>query len=400
MLTKQEVIALLTDFRDYLQLPIILLNENLEIITYSDAFYQLPEHYFKEKGKNIDFNHFKTYTYYSKSELYCFFPVMLEDIKIVCIGPILTLKINRSTSLENVQFFQDLGYNALTPAMLQQMSYVNSTMSKRISMLYYLINGSRITAQDIKQSAQKDASVEPNVTHQMTKELYHQRENDNSILSYHLEIQLLDYVKKGNSMGARGIYSEMIQQGGVHALSVNAVRSAQFSFVALITLMTRAVIEVNVPEVQAYTMSDVYIKQADDVFTVNQIHHMCNAAIIDYTRLVKLHRNKSDLHWIRLCKEYIDEHLHEEITLTNLAQHVHMNSSYLSVQFKKIAGQSIKEYTNQQKIKEAQFLLRNTMMSIQDIAYSLHYGSENYFTKVFKSYTNILPSHYRNNKNS
>ncbi len=43
------------------------------------------------------------------------------------------------------------------------------------------------------------------------------------------------------------------------------------------------------------------------------------------------------------------------MTLNDLSQLTGMNPSYLSTQFKKVTGQSIKQYINEKKVQEAQF---------------------------------------------
>lgn len=396
MLSKQELMDLLPDLLKGMQIPLFLLDQHYQILGYCEDFFPLPYDYFTEKLQQLHMTGCKSYSLFRKSEMYTLFPVEIEDIRILCAGPYLYLKPSRNSSLTSIQFFSDLGITALPDGELGKVPYVDTTMNRRLRILYQLVTGDRLNEEDMKKSYQKERNTSPGVMHQMEDELYHQREDDSSILSFHLEKQLLDHVKKANSSAARSIYNELVHRGSVHTLSKNPVKSAQFSFVAMITLLTRAVIEAGVPEVHAYTMSDVYIKKVDDAYGIDQIHLMSNDAILDFTRLVKTHKNKTDPKWIRTCKEYIDEHLHEDIPLALLANQVHMNPSYLSVQFKKLTKQSIKAYTNQQKVKEASFLLRNSDLSLQDIAFSLRFGSENYFAKVFKAHTGTLPSQYRN----
>lgn len=396
MLMQSELKALLDDIYNGMQLPLFVLDLNFHIQTASERFYELPSTFFVDKVKTIDFSNYKIYTLFEKTELYYMIPYPTQTTSMICAGPFLYHRPIRSTSLTNIDFFKTLGIHALSSEQLETFPYVNPFLNQRLRIIYTLFLNERIEESDIKKSYQKESSTNPSVVTQMEDELFHQREDEESKLSHHLEKQMLNYVKKANSTAARSVYNEIVHGGTVHTLSKNQIKSAQFSFVALITLLTRTVMEVGVSEVQAYTMSDVYIKKVDESFTIDQIHSLCNAAILDYTRLVKLNKNNQDVKWVRECKEYIDEHLHEEINLSILSSYLHMNESYLSTQFKKLTKQTIKDYTTQKKIEEAKFLLKNSDLALQDIAFSLQFGSENYFAKVFKTKTGLLPSQYRN----
>ena len=67
----------------------------------------------------------------------------------------------------------------------------------------------------------------------------------------------------------------------------------------------------------------------------------------------------------------------------------------LSRKFKKETGQSLTDYINKLRIKEALYMMENHNLSITDIAYMTGFNDVNYFTKVFKKYKRMTPSSYR-----
>ena len=72
-----------------------------------------------------------------------------------------------------------------------------------------------------------------------------------------------------------------------------------------------------------------------------------------------------------------------------------LNPSYFSTLFKQSCGSSFKEYLNSIRIEESKKLLAATDRSILDIALSIGFEDQSYFTKVFKKYTGLTPKQYR-----
>lgn len=91
---------------------------------------------------------------------------------------------------------------------------------------------------------------------------------------------------------------------------------------------------------------------------------------------------------------YIQEHIYENLTVTDLASHFYLNPDYLSRLFKKHAHLSVSHYISLQKTATAQTLLREgyTVTQVQE---KLNYSSYAYFFKAFQKNTGISPSKYR-----
>lgn len=189
---------------------------------------------------------------------------------------------------------------------------------------------------------------------------------------------------------------ELLQIKDERHLSKNQLQSAKYKVVAAIAVFTRGVISIGVPVDKAYSLSDVYIVKVDQSNTINQLHKLISDAIIDFTQLVKRYRNIQNPYWVKICKNYISHNIHKNITLLDLAKVTEMNTTYLSTQFKKTTGQSIKQYINHKKIQEAQFLIKNSQYSLAQIADILQFSSQSHFNKVFKQIVGKSPIQYKN----
>lgn len=94
-------------------------------------------------------------------------------------------------------------------------------------------------------------------------------------------------------------------------------------------------------------------------------------------------------------KGYIQEHLHESISLPELADAMYMNPKYLGSLFKQMNGISVKEYIQQQKMNRAIVLLKDEILSVSDIAQQLGFDTVQYFSTKFRSYFGISPRTFR-----
>lgn len=92
---------------------------------------------------------------------------------------------------------------------------------------------------------------------------------------------------------------------------------------------------------------------------------------------------------------FIDQHLHEDLTLTYVSDKMKMSSYYLSKLFKKEMRVNFVTYVTEQKVQKAKQLLRDEQIPINVIAHELGYLEQSYFTKVFKRVEKITPTQYR-----
>lgn len=102
-----------------------------------------------------------------------------------------------------------------------------------------------------------------------------------------------------------------------------------------------------------------------------------------------------DSRYISQAKEYIYDHLDQNITLNEVAEMLYINPSYFSTLFKKETGETFSNYITQTRIGRAKELLRDLKYSISEVSTMVGYQDSKYFSKVFQKTVGIKPSKFR-----
>ncbi len=92
---------------------------------------------------------------------------------------------------------------------------------------------------------------------------------------------------------------------------------------------------------------------------------------------------------------YMNDHLHEPLTLESLAACAHLNPTYFSDLFSATLGVRPIDYLNRRRVERAQVLLLTTSLTVKQIAARVGFSGSAYFCRVFKKYCGRTPATYR-----
>ncbi|MBD0384429.1 response regulator [Paenibacillus sedimenti] len=118
--------------------------------------------------------------------------------------------------------------------------------------------------------------------------------------------------------------------------------------------------------------------------------------LIDQFRRTLTDTTSGRSHIIRQIHEFIQLHLHEDVSLTKVGEHVYLHPVYLSRLYKKETGDSLSAYITRVRMEKAARLLTQTNKKVSDIAQEVGYQKTQYFIKLFKEYYHCTPQSYRN----
>ena len=92
---------------------------------------------------------------------------------------------------------------------------------------------------------------------------------------------------------------------------------------------------------------------------------------------------------------YIDEHLFSLKSLTEVADHLNYNYSYLSNLFKKNTGEGLMDYYRKRRLDAASRLLLEKGRTVSGVAEMLNYSSAYSFSRAFKAEYGVSPNQYK-----
>ena len=92
---------------------------------------------------------------------------------------------------------------------------------------------------------------------------------------------------------------------------------------------------------------------------------------------------------------YIETHPAETITMKEMAILCHLSESYFSRLFSKEMGENFGNYVSRLKINLSKDFLRNSNLSVSQIAKSVGYQDTSHYIRVFKRFEGVTPTIYR-----
>ena len=101
---------------------------------------------------------------------------------------------------------------------------------------------------------------------------------------------------------------------------------------------------------------------------------------------------------VRKVHDYLVEHLSERVTIEELSRMFHINATTLKDAFKTEYGTSLAAHIKEHRMEKAATLLRESGMSVAEIAKIVGFESRSRFATAFKEACGVLPSEYRSSR--
>lgn len=93
--------------------------------------------------------------------------------------------------------------------------------------------------------------------------------------------------------------------------------------------------------------------------------------------------------------QYVAQHYHERISAASAARACGLSRYDFSRKFRAAFGMTFREYQLRARINEARRLLVAGNISVTGVAYSVGFNDGSHFARMFRRFTGVLPSDYR-----
>lgn len=211
---------------------------------------------------------------------------------------------------------------------------------------------------------------------------------------YAKENELLQAVSQGQFHKAERLMASFTPLAFERRLA-DPVRNLKNYCIVTNTLLRKAAEQGGVHPLHLDRLSSEYARRIENLSSVEMVRSMMEDIFRGYCRLVSKNATGHYSPPVQKAIMYIDANLSGELNLKVLSGMQNINSSYFSSLFKKETGQTLTEYINRKRMRQAMQLLTITKLQIQTIAQHCGISDVNYFSKLFKKHTGLSPNQYR-----
>ncbi|MEK3884984.1 response regulator [Paenibacillus sp. PL2-23] len=125
-----------------------------------------------------------------------------------------------------------------------------------------------------------------------------------------------------------------------------------------------------------------------DLFQI--LHDMCEQGCM----LINEQRRSESEELIDKACAFIRSRLQEELKVADIAEYVHLSSSYFANLFKKVTGTTVLQFITQHRMNEAKAMLLDGQQ-VQEVSLTLGYEDRRSFSDTFKKHIGMTPSEFR-----
>lgn len=310
-------------------------------------------------------------------------PLAMDHISEGTIANMLDLNDNFKSKLAKVVLFMK-NMKIYTPKQINNLSilFYNNILSFYKNTEDYEVMNSQYKAHlNISENIQK-----------FKKSLASKTKTEN-IVSSPLEMSLIEKIKSGNKEEASLELESFLNE--ILLLEVGNFEIMKVRIFELYVQLSKSAIESGASLQQIFGINFDLIDALNNVKNIDDLFNWASN-IVDYfitTVFENIYSGQSKI--VKEAIEYINNNFMNKISLNSLSQHLHINESYLSKLFKKETNINFTDYLNETRINKSLDLIKNTDLNLMDIALTVGFEDQSYFTKVFKKFVGETPKQYK-----
>lgn len=207
---------------------------------------------------------------------------------------------------------------------------------------------------------------------------------------------ILQAIREGNMEYREMLGDSQDYENELISDSGNTIRDGKNTVLVLNALCSRAAVDGGISVKAAREIELKYTGKIENVNILTELKEICGRMLEEYVR--KVHEGKTNPLISRTIQEscdYIRANVTKELTVENIAERAGYSTYYFSKKFLRETGVKFSDYVKLARVEYAKIALITSGRSIQEISDALHFGTRNYFCKVFHDVVGVTPAAYR-----
>lgn len=130
--------------------------------------------------------------------------------------------------------------------------------------------------------------------------------------------------------------------------------------------------------------------------TIDDIKIWLENLFFKFIDIIKNNKSKKYNSIVNTALQYVKENYHQDISLEDIANVVHVTPNYFSRIFKEETSKNFTTWLNKYRIEQAKDLLKNnSLIRCYEVSNRVGYNDYKYFSTIFKKITGFTPGEYK-----
>lgn len=216
---------------------------------------------------------------------------------------------------------------------------------------------------------------------------------------YHIETDIIKAIVYSNQTDLSIALEKLPQIDFFNVLNEQgpSLRQKKNFVISYIAVLTRAINQWGFPINHAFKIQSNLVAEVEKTTQFPDFMNTIRGLAWFFFKTIKSYRINNLLPLALRIKSYIDEHVCDNIVLSDIALAMHTSKKNLNPAFKAEFGITIIQFIRTRKIERAKEMLLISDITIPEIAANLSFSTPSYFIQTFKSLTGMTPNYFRSN---
>lgn len=178
-------------------------------------------------------------------------------------------------------------------------------------------------------------------------------------------------------------------------------RHKGFLYVRNVTLewlliANRLLIELQLHDLETDSKEKELFERLYQLETLSELEYAVTNYLLDICNKIHDKRSMKPKNAVERIRQVIEQKYGEDLSIEKIAEEVFLSPTYMCFFYKQETGVTVVEYLTKVRMEKAKDMLRDPSIKFYEISNRLGYMNPSYFSKLFKKYSGVTPSAYRN----